>query len=180
MTLVKHAAAAAALLALTTPLRAQSPQPSPDTPATSRGSRTAPSPSEFGRWERLVTPPDHGGLSPDGRWLAYGINRSNRENELRVLRLADATTKVIAYGSGPVFSADSRWLACAVGLPEAQEEKLRKDKKPIRRSLALVNLTAGDVITVDGIETFAFSADGSQLLMRRYAPERAGGDRKEP
>ena len=39
-------------------------------------------PSEYGRWEQLAaqrTP-----LSPDGRWLVYGITRSNRQNELRV------------------------------------------------------------------------------------------------
>ena len=39
-------------------------------------------PAEYGRWEQLVaqrTP-----LSPDGRWLVYGITRANRDNELRV------------------------------------------------------------------------------------------------
>ena len=36
------------------------------------------------------------GFSPDGRWLAYGINRSNRENELRVAAVAAGETKTIA------------------------------------------------------------------------------------
>src|SRR5262249_43815051 len=52
-----------------------------------------PSPADFGRWERLVTTADHGGLSPDGRWLAYGINRTDGENELRVTSIADGATK---------------------------------------------------------------------------------------
>jgi hypothetical protein len=45
-------------------------------------SRRALQPEEYGRWEQLVaqrTP-----LSPDGRWLVYGIARANRQNELRV------------------------------------------------------------------------------------------------
>jgi hypothetical protein len=46
-------------LALAFSLFAQSPLP-------------APTPADFGQWERLVTMADHGGLSPDGRWLAYG------------------------------------------------------------------------------------------------------------
>ena len=41
-------------------------------------------PSDYGQWETLVTIRDTGGLSPDGKWLAYGINRSNRNNELRI------------------------------------------------------------------------------------------------
>ena len=39
-------------------------------------------PAEYGRWEQLAaqrTP-----LSPDGRWLVYGITRASRDNELRV------------------------------------------------------------------------------------------------
>jgi len=60
---------------------AQSQQPSPDTPARSRGSRTAPSPPEFGRWERLVTPSDHI-LEWFGHWIASGVTYLDREREV--------------------------------------------------------------------------------------------------
>src|SRR6516165_6968170 len=100
-----------------------------------------PSPADFGQWERLVTPADHGGLSPDGRWLAYGINRTNGENELRVTSIADGGTKTIAFGAQQVFSSDSKWLAASVGVSEAEQEKLRKARKPLHRKLALVNLS---------------------------------------
>ena len=50
------------------------------------------------------------GLSPDGRWLAYGINRSNRDNELRVVAGGvRRRPKVVAFGSQATFSADSQW-----------------------------------------------------------------------
>ena len=81
------------------------------------------------------------GLSPDGKWLAYGINRSNRDNELRVAPWRPATPKIVAFGSQATFSADSRWLAYAIGHSEAQEEKLRQQKKPIQRKLG--TLTPG-------------------------------------
>lgn len=132
-----------------------------------------PAPADFAQWERLTPGADRGGLSPDGRWLAYGINRTNGENELRVASVADGATKTIAFGSQAAFSADSHWLAASVGHSEAQQEKLRKEKKPIRRKLALVNLSNGDISSIDSVESFAFSADGHQLLMRHYAPERA-------
>jgi dienelactone hydrolase len=141
-----------------------------------------PNPAEFGQWERLSTVPDRGGLSPDGRWLAYGINRTNGENDLRVTSIADGGTKTIAFGAQPAFSADSRWAAVSVGYSEAQQDKLRKDKKPIRRKLTLLNLASGAMSTIDSIESFAFSADGRHLLMRHYAPERPAGPagRAEP
>jgi hypothetical protein len=138
-----------------------------------------PSPSDFGQWERLTAAGERGGLSPDGRWLAYGITRTNGENELRVTSVADGTTKTIAFGAQPAFSADSRWVAVSVGYSEAQQDKLRKDKKPIRRKLTLLDLGRGEMTTIDAVESFAFSADGRQLLMRHYAPERAPA-RTEP
>ena len=128
-------------------------------------------PADYGKFETLVAQP-RGGLSPDGRWLAYGINRSNRENELRVTSIASGETKTIAFGSQPTFSADSRWAAYAIGYSEAQEEKLRQQKKPIHRKLGTLKLASGEMATVDGIESFAFNASGTHLAMKRYAPER--------
>src|SRR4051794_9193241 len=86
------------------------------------GAQTKPmlAPADYGRFESLA--PQGGGLSPDGRWLAYGITRSNRSNELRVVSVADGTTTTIAFASQPVFSADSRWVAYGIGMSEAQED----------------------------------------------------------
>lgn len=137
-------------------------------------SRLPPAPADYGQWETLVPQP-RGGLSPDGKWLVYGINRSNRNNELRVTNIADGTTRTAAFGAQPAFSADSRWIAYAIGYSEAQEEKLRQQKKPIQRKLGLMNLASGDTTVVDLIESFAFNAAGSHIALRRYAPER-----KEP
>ena len=132
--------------------------------------------ADYGRFESLVTQ-SRGGLSPDGRWLAYGINRSNRENELRLAPVAAGSTpagetRTIPFGAQPAFSADSRWVAYAIGYSESQEEKLRQQKKPIHRKLGTLELASGTMATVDGIETFAFNASGSHLAMKRYAPER--------
>ncbi|HMA52966.1 MAG TPA: S9 family peptidase, partial [Acidobacteriota bacterium] len=120
--------------------------------------------ADFGRWESLARPGAYGGLSPDGRWLAYGINRSDRNNELRILKLADGTVKVAAFGGQPVFSPDSKWVAYSIGMSDADQEKLRKDKKPIRNKLGLVDLGSGAATVVDDVESFAFSRDGAFLV----------------
>jgi dipeptidyl aminopeptidase/acylaminoacyl peptidase len=127
--------------------------------------------ADYGKFETLVAQP-RAGLSPDGRWLAYGINRANRENELRIISVTTGESWTAAFGSQPTFSADSKWVAYVVGYSESQEEKLRRDKKPIHRKLGTLELATGKMSTVDGIESFTFNAAGTYLAMKRYAPER--------
>jgi dipeptidyl aminopeptidase/acylaminoacyl peptidase len=133
-------------------------------------------PADYGQWETLGPT----ALSPDGKWLAYGVNRSNRNNELRITGVAGGEPKVASFGSQPIFSSDSRWVAYGIGYSEAQEEKLRKEKKPIQRKLGALNLTSGEQVVVDGVESFAFSANGAFLAMRRYAPERKDAPAPDP
>jgi len=149
------------LVALTTPLAAQTKQP--------------PGFADYGQWETLRPAGSHGGFSPDGRWIAYAINRTNRDNELRITKLADGVTEVVAFGTQPAYSSDSRWIAYRIGQSEAEQERLRSEDEPVRFKLGLRNLETGEASTVDGIDSFTFSPDGAYLVMRRYAPERSGG-----
>jgi dipeptidyl aminopeptidase/acylaminoacyl peptidase len=126
-------------------------------------------PEEYRRWEQLVaqrTP-----LSPDGRWLVYGIRRGDYQTELRVQATSGGDAVTIVAGEQPSFSDDSRWMAYLIGFTEEQEAKLRKEKKPLRKQLGLLELATGNTTTVEGIESFALSPSGTHLAMRRYAPE---------
>ncbi len=134
-------------------------------------------PDEYGRWEQLAS--QRTPLSPDGTWLVYGINRSNRQNELRFQPTAGGEPIVVSYGEQPVFTDDSKWAACLVGLSEDEEAKLRKDKKPIRKRLAIVNLASRTTTTVEAIESFALSPTGAFVAMRRYADPPPAGARDE-
>ena len=135
-------------------------------------SKQPPAPSEWGQFEQLGIQP-RGGLSPDGKWLVYAVNRSNRNNELRIRNIASGAEKTVAFGSLPSFSADSKWIAYGIGYSEAQEERLRTQRRPIQRKLGLLKLDgASEPATVDGIESFAFDPTGASIVMRRYAPER--------
>jgi dipeptidyl aminopeptidase/acylaminoacyl peptidase len=125
-------------------------------------------PAEYGRWEQLAaqrTP-----LSPDGRWLVYGIARSNRQNELRVQSSDGGPVTALPFGEQPAFSDDSRWLGYLIGLSEEDEAKRRKERKPLHKQLGLLELATGKQTTIEGIESFAFNATGTHLAMRRYAP----------
>jgi dipeptidyl aminopeptidase/acylaminoacyl peptidase len=161
--MTRHLARAALLVVLLVALSASAPTAQPS---------HALLPEDYGRWELLV--PQRGPLSPDGQWLVYGIRRANREDEVRLQPSAGGAVIAIPFGEQPVFSDDSRWLACLVGFSEEQEAKLRKDKRPLHKSLALIELATGQRTTVDGVESFSFSPSGTHLAMRRYGPETPG------
>jgi dienelactone hydrolase len=126
--------------------------------------------SDYGQWESISPAGTRGGFSPDGRWLAYGLNRSSRDNELRLLKIADGTTKTAAFGGQPAFSSDSKWVAYSIGYSETDQEKMRTERRPIQNKLGLLNLETGEAVTMDGVQSFAFSGDGAFLAMRRYPP----------
>ena len=111
-------------------------------------------------------------LSPDGKWIAYAVNRSSRDNELRITDAAGASAKAVAFGEQPAFSSDSKWLAYEIGASEAAQDKLRKDKKPYHRKLGLMNLSTGAQTVIDGVASFAFSPNGASVAIRKYAPEK--------
>src|SRR5215471_8284243 len=65
-------------------------------------------PADYGKWETLGPAM----LSPDGKWLAHEIRRTDKNDELRVSSAGGGKTQALAFCSNPAFSADSRWLAC--------------------------------------------------------------------
>jgi len=125
--------------------------------------------SDYGAWERL------GGatLSPEGTWMAVPIRRVDGDDELRIHHTGRDSTIAVDFGQDPSFSADGRWLAYSIGLSEEKKEKLRKQEKPVRRKLGLLNLETGDTTRVASVADFAFSDDGRWLAMVRYPPQDA-------
>ncbi len=158
----------------------------PDVAAQSKPAITR---ADYGQWESLsVGGGGRGGgggggaFSPDGQWVAYGINRQSRSNELRVTKIADGSTKTIAYGAQPAFSSDGKWAGYSIGHSEAEQERLRTANRPIQNSIGLLNLATGETATVEGIQSFEFSGDGKYVALRHYppAPPNANGNNANP
>ena len=157
-------AIAAGLVASTIPIGAQS--------------KPVPGFADYGKWETLGAGGGRGGgggLSNDGKWLAYSINKSNRDSELRLLNLGTKAVTTEKFGSGAAFSEDSKWAAWSIGYSEAEQERMRTQQRPIQNRLAILNLATGEKSTADAVQSFAFSGDGRFLLMRRYPPAPPGG-----
>jgi dienelactone hydrolase len=130
--------------------------------------KPSPGPADYGQWESIVTG-TRGGLSPNGEWLFYRIDRSNGNSELRIQKISNGETRTIAFGSQASFSADSKWIVYSIGYSEAETERAPANA-PLQNKLGLMNLTTGDQATIEGVQSFAFSPDGAYVVMRRYAP----------
>ena len=130
--------------------------------------KPAVTPAAFAKWETLGA----GDLSPDGKWLAYSIRRVNSDEELRVASVNGAGKETVAaFGRRPVFSDDSRFLAYAIGLSEAEQDKLKKAKKPVEEKLGVLNLGTGETMVIEKVAAFAFSKGGRFLAMQKYPPQ---------
>ncbi|MEP6494954.1 MAG: prolyl oligopeptidase family serine peptidase [bacterium] len=124
-------------------------------------------PKDYGKWEQLTATR----LAPRGDWVAVAVPRVNEENELRIRGGPRDTTIVITYGSAPVFSADGKWVAYAIGVSPKERDRLQKDKKPIKNSLEVRSLATGQATAVADISNFSFSPDGHFISMARYPAE---------
>ncbi|HKP29605.1 MAG TPA: hypothetical protein VJU15_09375, partial [Gemmatimonadales bacterium] len=129
-------------------------------------------PADYGKWES----PGPAVLSPDGKWLAYGVNRVNEENELRLRNLGRDSTRAVLYASAPAFSADSRWLLVTIGVSPAERDKLTQDKKPVQTGVGIIDLTTGALVTVDKMSSARLSPDGHFAAMRGYAADASKRD----
>lgn len=130
-------------------------------------SRPAIQPADYGQWES----PGAASLSPDGRWIGYGVSRVNERNELRLRPMDRDTFFTVPNGSGVAFGADSRWAGYVIGVSTETRERLERERKPVRNALGLRRLQTGDTDSVPEIASFRFSADGRFVAMRRYPAE---------
>jgi len=121
--------------------------------------------ADYGKYES----PGPTALSPDGRWLAYGVVRVNEENELRLRNLGRDSTRSYLYASTPAFSADSRWLAVTIGVSPATRDKLTLDKKPIQNQAGIIDLSTGTLTSFEKMSAIRLSPDGRFAAMRGYA-----------
>jgi hypothetical protein len=109
--------------------------------------------SDYGKWET----PGASALSPDGRWLAYGVI-------------------TLAMAAAPQFASTSRWLAYSIAVTPEERLKLEKDKKPVRTSAGLVELATGGTHVLAQASSYRFSPDGRFLAVRTVAADPAKRD----
>jgi dipeptidyl aminopeptidase/acylaminoacyl peptidase len=124
---------------------------------------------DYGAWSRITQVT----LSPDGAWMTYAYDPNDGDDAFFVKELDGDAVHEAVNGQGAAFSADGRWVAFLTSPPEDEAEALREEKKPVRRTLHLVDLASGTRTEVAAVRSFAFSEDGRYLGVHK---ERSDSD----
>jgi len=140
-------------------------------------------------------------ISGDGQWVAYVLQSTNVPSTdtkpvLHLLNLATNQDVEVANATEHSFSSDSKWIAyqiappgvrggrggrgaaAAPGATPAQDEPTGRGAQAVPavvRRTELRNLATGEVKSWQDIQSFTFSENATHLLLRRRAPEAAGG-----
>ncbi len=167
--------AAAAILAA--PLAAQQPpQHAPAKPTLTS--------ADYAKWETLGA----GALSPDGKWLAFDLRRGNGSTELHYRAVGTDKETTARSATNPQFTGNSRWLLYTItpdtaggrggrgragggggrGGRGGGEPAAEGGTAPNRNKVGVVDLRTGTLTTLDDIQSYTLSSDGSHVALRRY------------
>ena len=116
---------------------------------------------DYGRWRqaRSVT------LSPDGTWAAYTLQPNDGDGTLTIAQTAGEEAHVVEVGSSPRFSATSQHVTYFTSPGEDEAKKLRDAKKPVPRTLVLMDLTSGETLEFENGRDASFRDDGLWLAV---------------
>jgi dipeptidyl aminopeptidase/acylaminoacyl peptidase len=127
-------------------------------------------------------------LSPDGKWLAYGLFPQEGDGEIVIRNLATGQEARQPAGARPqpampaageetapearsatvTFSADSRTLVFSTFPAKADTDKAKKDKKPAdqmpKDGMVIYDLAAGKATRIERVKRFALPEKGNGVL----------------
>jgi dipeptidyl aminopeptidase/acylaminoacyl peptidase len=151
--------------------------------------RTAPlgrkqlAPADLKAWKSIRSPV----LSNDGKWFTYMLSPNEGDANVVIRPVADGgkelrfpVGQLPTQTSGPLgpadISGDSKWVAFTIYPTEAEAKRLRRDHKPAKNKVALVNLATGEKKEFDKIRRFAFAGEKpAYIALFGYAPDAPGG-----
>lgn len=124
---------------------------------------------DYERWRTIGSV----SISDNGEWITFSYDFEDKDDTFYV----KSTTSDKVYeiprgslpprGSTPAFSDDSKWVAYFVDLPDKEQKKLQKDKKPVPRKVELLNLETGEKITWENVASFNFSKGSGFLAVKK-------------
>lgn len=126
---------------------------------------------DYGAWNRVTQV----ALSPDGKWMAYAHQPNDGDATLFVKELDGSRVHEAVNGAGAAFSDDGLWVAFLASPPESEAARLRRDRRPVPRTLHLIDLRSGTRTEEAGVRAFAFSEGGRFLAVHR---DRSDADAK--
>jgi len=133
-------------------------------------------------------------LSNDGQWFAYRVapgegdaqiivRRTRAEKELK-FDVGETPTPAGGGGRGGAaaagavpstlgFSDDSKWVAFMTYPSRAEQQRLRRQRRPVTSSVSVVNLETGEKRDYARVRRFAFSGELSAWIALHRQPAQA-------
>lgn len=125
-------------------------------------------------------------LSNDGNWASYVLEPIEGDKTIYWYNIAQNKAYSYSRGENPAISADSRYLAFII---KPSQDSIRSwklqdipKKKWTKDSLAIVDLSNGEMTKLSNIETFRFAKEWSDFLaihLRPDADKEGEKDKKE-
>ena len=137
------------------------------------GDKKALSIDDYAKWRTV------GGtlISAKGDWTAFSYRQRETDEELHIQQLDGDKKYEVKRGSSPSISNDSRWAGYYLSPSVEEAEKLRKESKPVRRELVLLELGTGEKRTWKNVTSFSFAKSSLALVIKKNKEEgsKAGG-----
>ncbi len=107
-------------------------------------------------------------ISADGRWVLYQIQPQDGEGELVVRSTRSETEYRHERGTGASFTRDNRYVVFLIAPPEDSVKAAQKAKKKgpnlPKRTLAIMDLSDGGLVTVERVKSFRLPAEAGGWL----------------
>ncbi|RAJ83550.1 dipeptidyl aminopeptidase/acylaminoacyl peptidase [Chitinophaga dinghuensis] len=107
-------------------------------------------------------------ISNDGQWIAYTINPQEGDGRLIIHDRKTGKDIIIPRGNMPVITEDSKFVIAAIKplFKDTREAKIKKKKGPEmpKDSMAIVNLTTGQLVKMANVKSFKTPQKGNGLL----------------
>jgi len=123
-------------------------------------------------------------VSRDGTWLAYALVPQDGDGELVVRNLKTDKEYRAARGSAPVLTVDGKFAVFTIAPVKADVDKAKKEKKKPeeqpKNSLGIMNLSSGDVATVERVKSFKVPEEsGAMVAYLLEPPLKKEGEKKD-
>jgi dipeptidyl aminopeptidase/acylaminoacyl peptidase len=120
-------------------------------------------------------------LSDDGAWFGYHIGPPEGDGDIVFRQLPTGKELTFAAGEAglgrppaPVFSGDGRFAAITLFPSRAEAAQLRRQRRPLRGRVGLVNLEAGTKTDIANVRRFELAPGrGGWIALHKYAPDTA-------
>ncbi|MFN1835386.1 S9 family peptidase [Balneola sp. MJW-20] len=110
-------------------------------------------------------------ISNNGQWMAYSLRPNGGDDTLHVTSLNNDTKYIIPNASGVVFSNDNKYAAYSISPDEDTRENLRSKNQPVHTKAELLDLSTGEKIQVERMNSMTFSEDGRFWAVHREKPD---------